>query len=162
MKFQTFCVLACAVMLVFTSVSTRAHAAAAEQPATCPHKIETSNCPFCDPDRIERLGGCKEHGVPEALCVKCRPYLKTAFIAKGDWCKDHDTPESQCALCNPDIAKANTDAQLTAGVEHRWRHDPSPNCSTSSTTIKLASAEVVRVMGFEYTQVQASPLRRLR
>lgn len=128
--------------------------------AACPHGIDKAKCPFCDPDRIERLGTCKEHGVPEALCVKCKPFLKTAFIAAGDWCKEHDTPESQCLICNPANAKPTTDRALTAGVEHRWQHEPSMSCTTSATTITLASAEVVRTMGFEYAQVQPAPLTR--
>lgn len=128
--------------------------------APCPHGIDKGKCPFCDPDRIERLGTCKEHGVPEALCVKCKPFLKTAFLAAGDWCKEHDTPESQCLICNPTNAKSTTDRALTAGVEHRWQHEPSMSCTTSATTITLASAEVVRTMGFEYVQVQPAPLTR--
>lgn len=133
---------------------------AQQAPALCPHGIDKAKCPFCDPDRIERLGTCKEHGVPEALCVKCKPFLKTAFIAAGDWCKVHDTPESQCLICNPANAKSTTDRALTAGVEHRWQHEPSMSCTTSATAVTLASAEVVRTMGFEYMQVQLAPLTR--
>lgn len=65
----------------------------------CPHGIEGARCPFCTPSLIESDGWCGGHDVAEALCVKCRPYLETAFKAKGDWCAEHATPESQCALC---------------------------------------------------------------
>jgi hypothetical protein len=71
----------------------------------CEHKIAQAKCPFCTPSLLESEGFCGGHNVPEALCVKCRPYLKTAFIAKGDWCAQHDTPESQCTICNPDLNK---------------------------------------------------------
>ncbi len=128
--------------------------------APCPHGIEAAKCPFCDPSRIERLGMCKEHGVPEAVCVKCRPFLKSAFIAAGDWCKEHDTPESQCTICNPSDAKAGAARAQSAGAELRWQHDPSMTCSTSSTAITLASPEVVRAASFEFVQVQAAPLVR--
>lgn len=67
----------------------------------CQHGIAEARCPFCTPSLIESEGFCGGHDVAEALCVKCRPYLKTAFIAAGDWCAKHDTPESQCATCNP-------------------------------------------------------------
>ncbi len=71
----------------------------------CEHGISTAKCPFCTPSLIDSEGFCAGHDVAEALCVKCRPYLETAFKAKGDWCAEHGTPESQCALCNPDLKK---------------------------------------------------------
>lgn len=128
--------------------------------ASCPHGIEAAKCPFCDPTRIERLGMCKEHGVPEAVCVKCRPFLKTAFVSAGDWCKEHDTPESQCDICNPSDAGAGTARAQSAGAELRWQEEPSMTCSTSSAAITLASPEVIRTAGFEFVQVQAAPLVR--
>jgi membrane fusion protein, heavy metal efflux system len=134
--------------------------AAPPSAASCPHGIEAAKCPFCDPTRIERLGMCKEHGVPEAVCVKCRPFLKAAFVAAGDWCKEHDTPESQCAICNPADAGSDTARAQSAGAELRWQQEPSLTCSTSSTVVTLVSPEVVRTVGFEYLQVQAAPLVR--
>lgn len=47
-----------------------------------------------------------EHGVEKAICARCNPGLKPAFVAKNDWCAEHDRPESQCAICHPDVAKA--------------------------------------------------------
>lgn len=47
-----------------------------------------------------------EHGVDNALCARCNPALKPAFVAKNDWCAEHERPESQCAICHPDLAKA--------------------------------------------------------
>ncbi len=40
----------------------------------------------------------------------------------------------------------------------RWQREPSTSCTTSETTVTLASAEVLRTVGFEYAQVQAGPL----
>lgn len=77
-------------------------------PAECEHSIPLIKCPFCTPGLIESEGQCKEHGVAEAMCVQCRPFLETAFKAKGDWCKEHSTPESQCTICHPDL-KDNQD-----------------------------------------------------
>lgn len=71
--------------------------------ANCEHGIAKAKCPFCTPAIVQSNGFCKEHNVAEALCVQCRPYLETAFKAKGDWCKEHSTPESQCVLCNPEL-----------------------------------------------------------
>ena len=69
----------------------------------CPHEIKTEKCPFCTPSLIESDGFCGAHGVAEALCYECRPYLKAAFRAKGDWCETHKAPESQCTQCHPEL-----------------------------------------------------------
>ena len=45
----------------------------------CPHEIRKDKCPFCTPALVEAQGFCGEHGVAEALCHQCRPFLKTAF-----------------------------------------------------------------------------------
>ncbi len=84
------------------------HPAAAAVPgdaAHCPHKVERAKCPFCNPGLIDSEGFCKEHDIAEALCHRCRPYLKIAFQEAGDWCKRHDVPESQCSLCHTDLKK---------------------------------------------------------
>lgn len=69
----------------------------------CPHEIKQDKCPFCNPKLTESDGFCAEHGVAEALCYQCRPYLKAAFRAKGDWCKEHNAPDSQCLVCHPEL-----------------------------------------------------------
>lgn len=78
----------------------------ADASGRCPHDIKQDKCPFCTPALIQSEGFCGEHGVAEALCAQCRPYLKAAFRAKGDWCGEHGVPESQCIICNPQL-KAN-------------------------------------------------------
>ena len=79
--------------------------------AACTHGIDTAKCPFCNPGLVETDGFCKEHGVAEALCVKCRPYLGIAFKAAGDWCGEHNLPESQCVACNPSLKENVQDAK---------------------------------------------------
>jgi hypothetical protein len=69
----------------------------------CPHEIKQDKCPFCNPALIESEGFCGEHGVAEALCAQCRPYLKAAFRANNDWCTEHSVPKSQCIICNPEL-----------------------------------------------------------
>jgi hypothetical protein len=75
----------------------------ADASGRCAHEIKQEKCPFCNPKLVESDGFCGEHGVAEALCVQCRPYLKAAFRAKGDWCNEHDVPESQCVQCHPEL-----------------------------------------------------------
>lgn len=77
--------------------------AKADASGRCPHEIKQEKCPFCNPELVDSEGFCGEHGVAEALCVQCRPYLKAAFRAKGDWCAEHNVPESQCVACNPEL-----------------------------------------------------------
>ena len=48
-------------------------------------------------------GQC-EHGLPPALCTKCKPALAAVFQAKGDWCKKHGFPQSFCPVCKPKAA----------------------------------------------------------
>lgn len=69
----------------------------AEAGACDKHKLTA--CPFCDKSQIAKLGECKGHKVPEALCYVCRPELVAAFKIEGDWCGGHKVPESQCELC---------------------------------------------------------------
>jgi cobalt-zinc-cadmium efflux system membrane fusion protein len=56
----------------------------------------------------EQEGFCGEQGEEDALSAQCRPYLKAAFRAKGDWCADHAVPQSQCVACNPALEERIT------------------------------------------------------
>jgi hypothetical protein len=75
----------------------------AQTDAACEHEIKREMCPFCTPSLVESEGFCGEHGVAEALCAQCRPYLRAAFRAKGDWCAEHGGPDSQCMTCHPEL-----------------------------------------------------------
>lgn len=69
-------------------------------PAACEaHGV--ARCPFCDPTLLESMGFCSGHGVPEAICTRCRDDLDASFKAQNDWCAEHGLPESQCETCNP-------------------------------------------------------------
>jgi cobalt-zinc-cadmium efflux system membrane fusion protein len=87
----------------------------------CPHEIKHEKCPFCNPSLVESEGFCAEHGFAEALCVPCRPYLKAAFRAKGDWCKEHSAPESQCLVCHPELKD-----KMKSGAGHGTAPSPAP------------------------------------
>lgn len=92
-------------------------AAEASADARCPHEIKAAQCPFCTPELIERDGFCGEHGVAEALCAQCRPYLKAAFRAEGDWCDEHKLPLSQCVIHTPELAD-----KIKPGSGHGGEH----------------------------------------
>ena len=69
-------------------------------PAACEvHGV--TRCPFCDPSLLSSMGFCSGHGVPEALCTRCRDDLEVVFHNKNDWCTEHGLPESHCEVCNP-------------------------------------------------------------
>lgn len=54
---------------------------------------------------------CREHNVPESICVECNPDLlpRPAF---REWCKLHGVPE--CTLCNPELAQLPETPVVTA------------------------------------------------
>ncbi len=56
---------------------------------------------------------CREHGVPESVCMRCNASLVAGFKADGDWCTEHGVPESQCFICHPEL-KAQFAAQYRA------------------------------------------------
>lgn len=136
----------------------------------CPHGIRAEQCPFCTPSLIESSGVCAEHGVPEALCYRCRSFLKAAFQAKGDWCAAHDAPESQCPICNPDFAKAQAGigaplppprpsvapSSVTNG--RRSSSPPSSSCTKSSTLVRFQSPEIARTAGLAFATAEERPL----
>jgi cobalt-zinc-cadmium efflux system membrane fusion protein len=68
------------------------------------HRV--ARCPFCAPSLLEEMGFCSGHGVPEAICTRCRGDLDLVFQAQGDWCAAHGLPESQCEACHPGVLAA--------------------------------------------------------
>ena len=141
-------------------------AAAIPADACAEHGI--ANCPFCDPSLIDTMGFCKGHGVPEALCSKCRKDIEPVFRALNDWCNGHDRPESQCEICNPGVldqwsgdggnggaTNGGSEAQAQAlpitpdlelfAVEQsglpRVQRQPALACATEQTIVRLASPE---------------------
>lgn len=46
---------------------------------------------------------CREHRMPESICVQCNPELAAGFKAKGDWDEKHNLPKSQCFQCDPSL-----------------------------------------------------------
>lgn len=70
--------------------------------------LSLSGCPApsppASPPAAAPAGRCV-HGVEAAICARCNPALKPAFVAKNDWCAEHERPESQCVICHQDLAR---------------------------------------------------------
>ena len=120
----------------------------------CPHDIKKEKCPFCTPSLIETDGFCGEHGVAEALCYLCRPYLKAAFRAKNDWCAEHDAPDSQCMVCHPEL-KENIKEGAGHGVAHPTSASPTATVAAGNCEHGIAQAKcpfctpsLIESMGF--------------
>jgi cobalt-zinc-cadmium efflux system membrane fusion protein len=137
----------------------------------CEHGIEA--CPFCQPQLIDELGFCGEHGVPEALCTRCRSSLEAVFRAEQDWCGGHDLPESQCELCNPGVldqyagialatapgAAAIPDVSVVRTDAPRASRPPTVTCTTERSVVRFATSEVAEHAGLRFASVQRAPLR---
>jgi cobalt-zinc-cadmium efflux system membrane fusion protein len=135
------------------------------------HQVE--NCPFCSPAVIDEMGFCKGHGVPEAVCTKCRGDIEEAFRSEGDWCEEHGLPESHCETCNPGVLemyKSSRAAPVQPAEEPefavftvdtpRVRALPSLACSTDSSVVRLTTANVAERVGVLVEEVQRGKLRK--
>lgn len=140
--------------------------------ACAAHGIQ--RCPFCSPALLESMGFCREHGVPEAICTRCRGDLEAAFRAAGDWCAGHGLPESQCEACNRGVLDKyrkydRTSAPTTRGAADitvvpagtpRIHREPSLACAVEDSVVRFASAAVAARAGLTYCEVRRVPLRR--
>lgn len=46
---------------------------------------------------------CREHAMPESICVQCNASLAGGFKAKNDWCEQHNVPKSQDFSHHPEL-----------------------------------------------------------
>ena len=132
-----------------------------------------SNCPFCSPAVIEEMGFCNGHGVPEAVCTKCRNDLEEAFRSESDWCEEHGLPETHCETCNPG-ALEKYESSKAAPVEDGADPDyvvltvdtprvqalPSLTCTTDSSVVRLTTASVADRVGVLVEEVWRGKLRK--
>jgi hypothetical protein len=51
----------------------------------------------------QAIDWCREHSMPESVCVQCHPEMAAGFKAKGDWDEQHALPKSQCFKCDPTL-----------------------------------------------------------
>ncbi len=134
---------------------------------------EVQDCPFCQPSLMEEMGFCTGHGVPEAVCTKCRDDLEGAFRSEGDWCGGHGLPESHCEACNPGTLDRYQSSLLTPLPKPqepemavvpldtpRIQSLPSLSCATESSLIRFANAQVSERVGVRLEEVQTDTLRK--
>ena len=146
---------------------------AATSPACEDHGI--SRCPFCDSSLMESMGFCHGHGVPEAICTRCRGDLEATYRADNDWCEGHGLPESQCEACNPGVldkyASAGTESkpdtieaapEITVVTDEtpRVQRPPSVTCSTDASVVRFAEAAVADRVGLRTESLRRATLRR--
>ena len=103
--------LACAALLAGCGNAPAAKTKTGDEPAKTAEAAKTAH-----PEHGE---WCDEHGMPEAICVKCNPKLAEDFKKNGDWCKDHDRPDSQCFVCHPEL-----EAKFAAQYEAKFGKTP--------------------------------------
>jgi len=105
---------------------------------------------------------CKEHSVPESICIECKPELAPKPKALG-WCKIHSNPE--CVLCNPSLAQTLEPAVVSGsdlarakrGLDFAPRPENNPICKTHLRRIQLADAATVEKAGITVEPVWLAP-----
>lgn len=67
----------------------------------------------------QAMDWCREHAMPESVCVQCHPELADGFKAKGDWDEEHKLPKSQCFKCDPKLKE-----QFAAAFKAKYGKEP--------------------------------------
>jgi cobalt-zinc-cadmium efflux system membrane fusion protein len=106
----------------------------------------------------ETVAWCKEHPVPEAECVVCKPELMPRPKAFG-WCKIHGVHE--CVTCHPELAQVAAPSQVSpadrdrikAALEFTERPTNNPICKLHERRIQFASEAAV-----EKSNVEVEPV----
>jgi len=99
-------------------------------------------CTLCHPEAETKykLLMCKEHGLPEHFCGKCgKGPSASANLPDDGWCATHNKPEATCPECLAGEGKA---------VASRGQSPKVKVCRQPLPTVKLASAKLVRQVGF--------------
>ena len=105
---------------------------------------------------------CKEHSVPESICIECKPELAPMAKPVG-WCKIHGIPE--CVLCNPSLAQTLEPATVSAsdlarakrGLDFAPRPENNPICKTHLRRIQFTDAATVEKAGIAVEPVWLAP-----
>lgn len=98
---------------------------------------------------------CTEHGVPEDICVECRPSLMPKPKPFG-WCKLHGV--SECPTCHPELAQVNGTVQLSkydviAAMNALPRTANDKSCKLHERRLLFASDESVKKAGLDIAVV---------
>jgi cobalt-zinc-cadmium efflux system membrane fusion protein len=108
-------------------------------------------------------GWCKEHNVPEAICIECNKKLAPPLPDYG-WCSEHGI--SECPLHHPDVAQLKETPVITAEDIQRAdralallpRAENSSRCKHYQTRIQFASIEAIDKAGLDIAVVDQAPI----
>ena len=114
----------------------------------------------------EKDDWCKEHDVPESICVKCHPGL-LPLARSYKWCKEHGVPE--CPHCHPDLAQIQSQPDVTdadrevaaRSLEFAPRLENDAKCKKHSRRLQLASGEMVDRLGLAFAPVSRGPVEEV-
>lgn len=107
----------------------------------------------------EKDDWCKDHKVPESICVECM--YKKGLLPKPKevgWCAKHEVPE--CVLCNPGLAHLDktpviTDEELNRAAKSLATASPLVReCKTHLRRLQLASVEDKEKAGIDVDRVR--------
>lgn len=106
---------------------------------------------------------CEEHGVPEAICIECRPELAAPEPDRG-WCRAHGVP--RCLWEHPADAQTKTPppvapeqiAAVDRALAMTRRPENNPLCNLHEKRIQFASIEAAEKAGVEIAVVERSPV----
>jgi cobalt-zinc-cadmium efflux system membrane fusion protein len=104
-------------------------------------------------------GWCKEHNVPEAICIECNTKLVPAETDFG-WCSVHGI--SQCPLDHPEVAQLKAIPMVSADAIERAnralalmpRTENNIRCIHYQRRIQFASAEAIEKAGIDIAIAQ--------
>ena len=106
---------------------------------------------------------CREHNVPEAICIECQKDLKPAAKPQG-WCKKHGVAE--CVFCHPELAQVDASAsspEITARAEEGLRLTERPanssKCKLHLRRLQFADESVVSRLGIETAPASVGRVR---
>ncbi len=108
-------------------------------------------------------GWCKEHNVPEAICIECNTKLVPAEEDYG-WCAEHGI--AQCPLHHPEVAQLKTIPAVTDDDMNRAnralallpRVENNSHCKHYQRRIQFASIEAIEKAGVDIAIVDQKPL----
>jgi cobalt-zinc-cadmium efflux system membrane fusion protein len=106
---------------------------------------------------------CKEHNVPETVCIECHPALLPPAKNYG-WCKEHGV--AQCPLEHPDVAQLKYVPSIApsdldrAGRALALKSRPENNsrCQLHQRRVQFASAKAVEKAGVDIAVVHERPI----
>jgi membrane fusion protein, heavy metal efflux system len=95
-------------------------------------------------EEVENDDWCKDHNVPESVCVECHPDLLSKSKSTG-WCNTHGIPD--CTLC-PSGSAAELE-QAKYALDFAPRPTNLKACKLHERRIQLADAESVTKSGIQ-------------